>query len=225
MDTIIENCKLINKTGNFNVGIKNGKIAKISKIPFEGSKKIDIKGNLLLPGFIDPHVHFRDPGLTQKEDFKTGSESAANGGFTTVIDMPNTIPKTNTYDALKEKIAIADEKSIVNYELLWEKITDYVKATSRTTARPVLLLYYVLRSPETPSSDKMLIVAALSYLVLPIDLISAKRLPIIGWIDEAVSLVYAYKKVCRYVTPGIESEVDNVLERWFPEGKYELIEE
>ena len=110
MDTIIENCKLINKTGNFNVGIKNGKIAKISKIPFEGSKKIDIKGNLLLPGFIDPHVHFRDPGLTQKEDFKTGSESAANGGFTTVIDMPNTIPKTNTYDALKEKIAIADEK-------------------------------------------------------------------------------------------------------------------
>ena len=67
MDTIIENCKLINKTGNFNVGIKNGKIAKISKIPFEGSKKIDIKGNLLLPGFIDPHVHFRDPGLTQKK--------------------------------------------------------------------------------------------------------------------------------------------------------------
>ena len=56
-------------------------------------------------------------------------------------------------------------------------------------------------------------------------LISAKRLPIIGWIDEAVSLVYAYKKVCRYVTPEIESEVDNILERWFPEGKYELIEE
>ena len=75
------------------------------------------------------------------------------------------------------------KKNLIDYELLWEKITDYVKATSRTTARPVLLLYYVLRSPETPSSDKMLIVAALSYLVLPIDLISAKRLPIIGWID------------------------------------------
>ena len=120
------------------------------------------------------------------------------------------------------------KKNLIDYELLWEKITDYVKATSRTTARPVLLLYYVLRSPETPSSDKMLIVAALSYLVLPIDLISAKRLPIIGWIDEAVSFGFlgvAYKKVCRYVTPEIESEVDNVLERWFPEGKYELIEE
>ena len=66
------------------------------------------------------------------------------------------------------------KKNLIDYELLWEKITDYAKATGRTTARPVLLLYYVLRSPETPSSDKMLIVAALSYLVLPIDLISAK---------------------------------------------------
>ena len=117
------------------------------------------------------------------------------------------------------------KKNLIDYELLWEKITDYAKATGRTTARPVLLLYYVLRSPETPSSDKMLIVAALSYLVLPIDLISAKRLPIIGWIDEAVSLFYAYKKVCRYVTREIDSAVDNILERWFPEGKYELIEE
>lgn len=132
MDTIIENCKLINKIGNFYVGIKNGKIAKISKIPFEGGKKIDINEKLLLPGFIDPHVHFRDPGLTQKEDFKTGSESAANGGFTTVIDMPNTIPKTNTYKALKEKIVIADKKSIVNYELQagWNTLEEMEKMIS-----------------------------------------------------------------------------------------------
>lgn len=132
MDTIIENCKLINKIGNFYVGIKNGKIAKISKIPFKGGKKIDINGKLLLPGFIDPHVHFRDPGLTQKEDFKTGSESAANGGFTTVIDMPNTIPKTNTHKALKEKIAIADKKSIVNYELQagWNTLEEMEKMIS-----------------------------------------------------------------------------------------------
>lgn len=113
----------------------------------------------------------------------------------------------------------------IDYDFWWEKIADYAKLVGRTTARPVLLLYYVLRSPETPSSDKMLIVAALSYLILPIDLISAKRLPVIGWIDEAFSLVYAYKKVCRYVTPEIESEVDNILERWFPEVKCELIQE
>lgn len=125
---------------------------------------------------------------------------------------------------MKKKNMIKMKKNMIDFELLWEKITDYAKGAGRTTARPVLLLYYVLKSPETPYSDKMLIVAALSYLVLPIDLISAKRLPVIGWIDEAVSLVYAYKKVDRYVTPEIESEVDNMLERWFPEGKYELIE-
>ena len=101
-----------------------------------------------------------------------------------------------------------------------------LRITQRPPVERLLVLYfYYIMYCETPSSDKMLIVAALSYLVLPIDLISAKRLPIIGWIDEAVSLVYAYKKVCRYVTPEIESEVDNILERWFPEGKYELIEE
>ena len=78
----------------------------------------------------------------------------------------------------------------IDYDFWWEKIADYAKLVGRTTARPVLLLYYVLRSPETPSSDKMLIVAALSYLI-----------------------------------PEIESEVDNILERWFPEVKYELIQE
>ena len=52
----------------------------------------------------------------------------------------------------------------IDYDFWWEKIADYAKLVGRTTARPVLLLYYVLRSPETPSSDKMLIVAALSYL-------------------------------------------------------------
>ena len=54
----------------------------------------------------------------------------------------------------------------IDYDFWWEKIADYAKLVGRTTARPVLLLYYVLRSPETPSSDKMLIVAALSYLIL-----------------------------------------------------------
>ena len=78
---------------------------------------IDIKSNYLLSGFIDPHVHFRDPGLTAKENFKTGSLAAAHGGFATVIDMPNTLPKTNTYKALKEKMDIASKKSCVNFYL------------------------------------------------------------------------------------------------------------
>ena len=117
MDLVLKNCKLINKNGQYHIKVKDGKISDISKQPLKGDNIIDVKDNYVLSGFIDPHIHFRDPGLTQKEDFKSGSESAANGGFTTVIDMPNTIPKTNTYKALKEKINIAKSKSIVNFEL------------------------------------------------------------------------------------------------------------
>ncbi|WP_458403059.1 dihydroorotase [Methanobrevibacter sp.] len=117
MDLVIKNCRLIDKIGEFYIKIENGKITDISKNPLKASNTVDIKNNYILPGFIDPHVHFRDPGLTQKEDFKTGSMSAANGGFATVIDMPNTLPKTNTYKALKEKITLANEKSAVNFEL------------------------------------------------------------------------------------------------------------
>ena len=117
MDLVIKNCRLIDKTGEYHIKVEDGKISEISKNPLKADETIDIKSNYILPGLIDPHVHFRDPGLTQKEDFKTGSLSAANGGFTTVIDMPNTLPKTNTYNALREKIKIAEKKSVVNFEL------------------------------------------------------------------------------------------------------------
>nr|WP_295163055.1 dihydroorotase family protein [uncultured Methanobrevibacter sp.] len=117
MDLVIKNCKLVDKIGEYNIKVENGKICDISKNPIDGDETIDINHNYIMPGFIDPHIHFRDPGLTQKEDFKTGSLAAANGGFTTVIDMPNTLPKTNTYKALEEKIKIAQEKSVVNFEL------------------------------------------------------------------------------------------------------------
>lgn len=116
-----------------------------------------------------------------------------------------------------------EKKSLINYSLLWERLGDYARKTGRVSTRPLLLLYYVMKSPDTLKSDKLLIASAISYLVLPIDLISAKRLPIIGWIDEVVSLTVAYQKVCKYITPEIESEVDKILEQWFPECKYELI--
>ena len=117
MDLVLKNCKMAGSAGEYYIKIDEGKITDISKTPLSASQTIDMKDNYVLPGFIDPHIHFRDPGLTQKENFKTGSEAAANGGFTTVIDMPNTLPKTNTYKALKEKIKIAEAKSVVNFEL------------------------------------------------------------------------------------------------------------
>lgn len=116
-DLVLKNLKLLDYPDEVYLAIEDGKIAKISKSTIEGEKEIDLKGQIVLPGLIDPHVHFRDPGLTYKEDFKTGSMAAANGGFTFVMDMPNTVPKTNTYEAFKEKQKIAESKSIVNFGL------------------------------------------------------------------------------------------------------------
>ncbi|GHV04880.1 hypothetical protein FACS189416_3820 [Bacteroidia bacterium] len=114
-------------------------------------------------------------------------------------------------------------KSLINYSLLWEKLTACARKAGKTATRPVLLLYYVLKSPETPMQDKVLIISALSYLVLPVDLLSAKRLPVIGWIDEIASIAYACKKVRRHITPEIEWKVESLLMDWFPETEYGLI--
>ncbi|MDO5849774.1 MAG: dihydroorotase family protein [Methanobacteriaceae archaeon] len=116
-DLVLKNSKLIDENNEVYIGINDGKIAKISKSLIKGEDEIDLKSNLVLPGLIDPHVHFRDPGLTYKEDFKTGSMAAANGGFTFVMDMPNTVPKTNTYKAFKDKVKIANDKSVINFGL------------------------------------------------------------------------------------------------------------
>lgn len=76
---------------------------------------VDATGCFVLPGVIDDHVHFRDPGLTQKADMLTESRAAAFGGVTSYLDMPNTKPQTTTIDALEAKYADAAKKSHVNY--------------------------------------------------------------------------------------------------------------
>ncbi|WP_068855769.1 dihydroorotase [Leyella lascolaii] len=82
-------------------------------------RKIDATGLFVLPGVIDSHVHFREPGLTAKADIGTESEAAAYGGITTFFDMPNTVPQTTSVDALDAKFRIAREKSHVNYSFFF----------------------------------------------------------------------------------------------------------
>jgi len=107
---IYRNGALIKK----NIFIKKGKIAKITSQEIKSDKTIDAKNKIIIPGLVDGHVHFREPGLTYKEDFLTGSMAAAAGGITTVLDMPNTIPPTTNLQRLDEKRRLA-KKSIVNY--------------------------------------------------------------------------------------------------------------
>ena len=108
-------------------------------------------------------------------------------------------------------------QSIIDTAVFKDKLHEYAINVGRISARPLLLLYFIMVSKDTPKSDKLMILSTISYLVFPIDLISAKRLPIIGWIDEAFSLSVAYQKVCKNITPEIERKTDELLDRRFPE--------
>lgn len=110
-----------------------------------------------------------------------------------------------------------DKQSFINTKVLKEKLQEYATKVGRISARPLLLLYFIMVSKDTPKSDKLMILSTISYLILPVDLISAKRLPIIGWIDEAFSLSVVYQKVSKNITPEIERKTDALLDKWFPE--------
>jgi dihydroorotase len=96
--------------------IENGKIAAIdAAIHASADEVVDARGMHLLPGVIDDQVHFREPGLTHKEDLHTASRACAKGGVTTYLEMPNTNPTTTSVAALHDKLTLASTKSLVNY--------------------------------------------------------------------------------------------------------------
>ena len=119
--TLIQNAIIVNegRTVPGSVVIEDEKIAEILVGEENASAPcdeiIDATGCYLLPGAIDEHVHFRDPGLTHKADIITERRAAAAGGVTSIKDMPNTNPQTTTLEALDEKFALLSEKSAVNY--------------------------------------------------------------------------------------------------------------
>ena len=82
-------------------------------------QRLDATGCLVLPGVIDDHVHFREPGLTAKADLESESRAAAYGGVTTFFEMPNTVPQTTTLEALNQKLELAQSKSHVNYSFFF----------------------------------------------------------------------------------------------------------
>ena len=119
--TYIKNAQIVNegKTFTGSIVIEDDIITEVLNaeesptVPCE--EIIDAKGCYLLPGVIDDHVHFRDPGLTHKADMQTESRAAAAGGVTSYMDMPNTNPQTTTLEALENKFKDAATKSVVNY--------------------------------------------------------------------------------------------------------------
>ena len=96
--------------------IENGRIKKIApNIDGQSTNVIDAKNLHVMPGAIDPQVHFREPGLTHKEDIQSGSRAAVAGGITTFFEMPNTTPPTISSELLNQKYEIAKNTSVANY--------------------------------------------------------------------------------------------------------------
>lgn len=117
MDVVIEgNCLISGRIEQCCLGVEGGRITRIART-LEGDRVHRFGSKLVLPGGIDSHVHFREPGMTQKEDFGSGSVAALHGGITCVLDMPNTVPPTTTVAALMEKKALASAKSLVDFGL------------------------------------------------------------------------------------------------------------
>ena len=110
-----------------------------------------------------------------------------------------------------------NKTNIIDTAVLKDKLHEYSVKVGRIITRPLLLLYFIMVSKDTPKSNKLMILSTISYLVFPVDLISAKRLPIIGWMDEVFSLSVAYQKVSKNITPEIERKTDELLDKWFPE--------
>lgn len=131
MKILIENGCIVNegRTCRGSVAIADDRITDIledQKAQPRGTydQVVDATGCFVLPGVIDTHVHFREPGLTEKADIESESRAAAFGGVTSYCEMPNTVPQTTTIEALDDKRSLAREKSHVNYSFFFGATND-----------------------------------------------------------------------------------------------------
>ena len=120
------------------IAIEDGNISSTFSLqPSDFDEVIDATGCYILPGIIDDHVHFREPGLTEKADIDTESRAAAAGGVTSYFDMPNCNPQTTTLEALDEKFSLARKKSHVNYSFFFGATNDNTETFAQLPAERI----------------------------------------------------------------------------------------
>ncbi|MBO7446016.1 MAG: dihydroorotase [Bacteroidales bacterium] len=138
MEFLIQNITIVNEGKSFegSVLISDGMISKITRndVPMVAphATVIDGRGRYLIPGIIDEHVHFREPGMTAKADIWSESRAAVAGGVTSVMEMPNTVPQTTTQALLQEKFDLAAERSLANYSFYLGATHDNLQEVSAT---------------------------------------------------------------------------------------------
>jgi len=144
MRTLIENATVVLPEGEMrtSVLIDGELIADIDPaVQIRADVVVDATGCHLLPGVIDDQVHFREPGLTHKEDLYTASRACAKGGVTTFLEMPNTKPSTTTRLSLEHKLALAAAKSLVNYGFYIGATTTNLVETQQATRTPGIKIF------------------------------------------------------------------------------------
>lgn len=130
VDLLLNNGTIVTPRGEFraSVAVDEGKIVAIgsaSSMP-QAEKVLDLSGLHVLPGFVDAHVHMREPGMTYKEDFLSGTSAAAAGGVTTIFEMPNTLPLVTNERTLLEKASLLKDKAHVDFCLYGLIIEDNI---------------------------------------------------------------------------------------------------
>ena len=144
MKTLIKNAKVVTPQGiqEISVLIDGTKIADLDAAPqTTADQVVDAGGKYLLPGVIDDQVHFREPGLTHKEDLAHASRACAKGGVTSFLEMPNTVPNTITQAALEDKLATASKSSLVNYGFYVGATTENVDVLKHATRTPGIKIF------------------------------------------------------------------------------------
>ena len=143
MTTLIHQATIVNEGEQYvgSVLIEDNRIATIIRGTdlngITADRIIEAEGQYLIPGCIDDHVHFRDPGLTHKADMHTESRAAARGGITSVMDMPNCNPQTTTIEALEAKFADAKGKCLVNHSFYLGATTDNIEEVRRVDPKTI----------------------------------------------------------------------------------------
>jgi dihydroorotase (multifunctional complex type) len=165
-DLIVRNGTLVSGSGRrlADIAIRDGQVVAVEprgQLAGKATNELDATGRYVLPGLIDGHVHFRQPGLESKETWLTGSRAAVMGGVTTVLDMPNTVPLTDRLAAVDAKLRLAEAQAYCDFGLFGLLGADNEAELGGLTGHPSVVGFKAFLGPTTgdiaPPPDEVLL--------------------------------------------------------------------